>query len=86
MRAEGEGLARGAVENEGEPLESVRRRLGELRLEVLRLRASRRTLMAVLEIERRERAVLEHRLEALRARVRGERARARARGAVLDGR
>lgn len=56
----------------------LRGRVAELRLELLRLRASRRTLIALLERESRERRLLEARLERLRARLRGERARRRA--------
>lgn len=60
-------------------LARLRGRLAALRLEVLRLRASRRTLMALLEMESRQRQALEGRLERLRVRVRWERARGSAR-------
>jgi predicted RNase H-like nuclease (RuvC/YqgF family) len=67
-------------------LAGLRSRLAELRLEVLRLRASRRTLMALLEMESRQNRALEGRLERLRARLRWERTRSRARsGGVAAG-
>lgn len=45
---------------------SLRARVGELRLEVLRLRASRRTLMTLLEQEGRRRQALERDVSRLR--------------------
>ncbi len=66
-----------AAESAEQAIAGLRRRLSEMRLEVLRLRASRRTLMALLEMQGRQKAVLEQRLERLRAQLRGERLRRR---------
>jgi hypothetical protein len=59
---------------------SLRLRLADMRLEILRLRSSRRTLMALLEMETRRRQALERRVERLRGAVRALR-RGRRRGA-----
>jgi hypothetical protein len=56
-----------AAESAEQAIAGLRRRLSEMRLEVLRLRASRRTLMALLEMQGRQKAVLEQRLERLGA-------------------
>jgi len=55
----------------------LRARLAEMRLEVLRLRASRRTLMALLEMEGRRRATAERECARLRARLRAQRPQVR---------
>lgn len=63
-------------------LAGLRSRLAEMRMQVLRLRASRRTLMALLDLESRRRCAAEARLERLRAHLRRERRGRRARVAA----
>jgi hypothetical protein len=74
MEGEREAMVPAAVPD---PLDlrtaSLRARVTELRLEVLRLRASRRTLMALLEMEGRRRVALERQLARLRLIVRARR-------------
>ena len=71
-------LSRPAADGAEAALAALRQRVGEMRLELLRLRASRRTLMALLEMQGKQKARLEARVERLRARLRGERRRRRA--------
>ena len=75
-------LSRHSGESADAALAALRQRVGEMRIELLRLRASRRTLMALVEMQGRQKALLEARLERLRTRLRAERRRRRAVGAA----